>query len=83
MDAATCFDTQIIGSLPVITEYLDRLGLAGHINNVVPWEGEVPLGTLVEVMVCNRLLQPKALFKVDEWVKQPPSRTTSAWSPGN
>ncbi len=69
MDAATRFDTQIIGSLPVITEYLDRLGLAGHINNVVPWEGEVPLGTLVEVMVCNRLLQPKALFKVDEWAQ--------------
>jgi transposase len=32
-------------------------------------EGEVPLGTLVEVMVCNRLLNPKALFRVDDWAQ--------------
>ena len=69
MDAATRFDTQIVGSLPVITEYLDRLGLADAVNASVPWEGEVPLGTLVEVMVCNRLLQPKALFRVDDWAQ--------------
>ena len=69
MDAATRFDTQIVGSLPVITEYLDRLGLAEAVNASVPWEGEVPLGTLVEVMVCNRLLHPKALFRVDEWAQ--------------
>lgn len=69
MDAATRFDTQIVGALPVITEYLDRLRMADHVNELVPWEGEVPLGTLVEVMVCNRLLHPKALFKVDEWAQ--------------
>jgi hypothetical protein len=39
MDAATRFDTQIVGSLPVITEYLDRLGLADAVNASVPWEG--------------------------------------------
>jgi transposase len=69
MDAATRFDIQLVGALPVITEYLERLQLADTINQLVPWEGEVPLGTLVEVMVCNRLLHPKALFKVDEWAQ--------------
>jgi len=69
MDAATRFDTQIVGSLPVITEYLDRLGIADAVNSAVPWEGDVPLGTLVEVMVCNRLLNPKALFRVDDWAQ--------------
>src|SRR5262249_51562527 len=69
MDAATRFDTQIVGSLPVITEYLDRLGLADAVNALVPWEGDVPLGTVVEVMVCNRLLNPKALFRVDAWAQ--------------
>ncbi len=69
MDAATRFDTQIVGSLPVITEYLDRLGLADAVNGSVPWDGEVPLGTLVEVMICNRLLNPKALFRVDAWAQ--------------
>lgn len=69
MDAATRFDTQIVGALPVMTAYLDRLQLADHINELVPWEGAIPLGTLVEVMVCNRLLHPQALFKVDEWAQ--------------
>jgi transposase len=69
MDAATRFDTQIVGSLPVITEYLDRLGLGDAVNDSVPWEGDVPLGALVEVMVCNRLLNPKALFRVDDWAQ--------------
>jgi transposase len=69
MDAATRFDTQMVGALPVITEYLERLRLADHVNQLVPWEGQVPLGTLIEVMVCNRLLHPKALFRLDEWAQ--------------
>src|SRR5690349_12750530 len=67
MDAATRFDTQIVGALPVITNYLERLKLADHVNELVPWEGEVPLGALVEVMIVNRLLRPKALFRLDQW----------------
>jgi hypothetical protein len=55
MDAATRFDTRIVGALPVVTDYLDKLNLAAHIDELVPWEGEVPLGTLVEIMICNRL----------------------------
>jgi len=69
MDAATRFDTQIVGALPVISDYLGRLRLADHVNSAVPWEGEVPLGTLVEVMVMNRLLAPKALFRLDDWAQ--------------
>jgi transposase len=69
MDAATRFDTQIVGALPVITDLLERMQLADHINALVPWEGDVPLGTLAEVLVINRLLRPKALFRVDEWAR--------------
>ena len=46
MDANVRFDTQIVGALPVITQYMERLGLAEFINEVVPWEDEVPLGTV-------------------------------------
>jgi transposase len=69
MDAATRFDTQIVGALPVITHYLERLRLADAVNDLVPWEGEVPLGTLVEVLVTNRLLRPTALFRLDQWAQ--------------
>jgi transposase len=69
MAAKQSLDTQTVGALPVITEYLDRLRIADHVNELVPWEGDVPLGKLVEVMICNRLLHPQALFKVDEWAQ--------------
>ena len=42
MAATTRFDTQIIGVLPVITNYLDRLNMANIIDDIVPYEGDVP-----------------------------------------
>lgn len=70
MDASTRFDTQIVGGLPVIANYLDRLQVADTIDRLVPWQGNVPLGTVVEVMVVNRLLAPTPLFRIDEWAQK-------------
>src|SRR5262245_54545762 len=69
MDARTRFRTQLVGALPAITLSFDALALAATVDRLVPWEGEVPLGTLVEVLVANRLLQPKALFRVGPWAQ--------------
>ena len=69
MDATTRFDSQRVGALPVIVAYLEKMRLAAVIDENIPWEGEVPLGILVEVMVCNRLLNPKAQYKIGEWAK--------------
>lgn len=70
MDASTRFETQLVGSLPLISYYFDLLELGSTIDDVVPWEGEVALGSLVEIMIANRLLQPKALFRIGEWSQQ-------------
>lgn len=70
MDATVRFDTQIVGALPVIVHYFERLRLGAIISELVPWEGGVPLGTLVEIMVANRLLNPKALFRVGVWAEK-------------
>ena len=70
MDASVRFDTQIIGALPVISDYFERLGLGAIINEVVPWEGGVPLGSLVEIMCANRLLNPQALYRIGEWAQE-------------
>src|SRR5215203_6920066 len=69
MDAQTRFRTQIVGALPAVVHYFDELDLAATIDRLVPWEGDVPLGTLAEVLVANRLLQPKALFRVGPWAQ--------------
>jgi transposase len=70
MDASTRFTTEIVGALPVVSNFLERLELAKIVDELVPWEGEVPLGTIVEVMVTNRLVNPKALFRLDEWAQK-------------
>jgi transposase len=67
MDASVRFDTQIIGALPVIVDYFEQLQLGAIVNEVVPWEGGLLLGTVVEVMIANRLLHPEALYRIGEW----------------
>lgn len=69
MDASIQYQTQIVGALPAITASFDKLDLAATIDRIVPWEGEVPLGTLIEVLITNRLLRPKALFRIGEWAQ--------------
>jgi hypothetical protein len=46
--------------------------LSAIINEVVPWEGGVPLGTLAEIMIANRLLAPEPLWakKGSVWAKK-------------
>src|SRR5262249_4340698 len=69
MDASIQYQTQIVGARPAITAYFDELDLAATVDRIVPWEGEIPLGTLVEVLITNRLLRPKALFRIGEWAE--------------
>ena len=69
MNASTVFDTEVIGSLPILVAYLDRLKLAETIDKTVSWAGGVPLGTVVEVLVLNRLLNPEAMYRIDDWAQ--------------
>jgi len=69
MDASTRFDTQVVGALPVVAALLEQWGLAAIVDRVVPWQGDVPLGTLVEVLVVNRLLHPQAMYAVGDWAE--------------
>jgi transposase len=61
------FDTQRVGALPVIALFCDKLRLGRTVDDAVPWQGEVPLGDLVEILVANRLLDPKPLYKLGSW----------------
>lgn len=70
MEASIRFTTQRIGALPVIVDYFERLQLSAIINEVVPWEGGIPLGTLTEIMIANRLLAPEPLYRIGQWAQQ-------------
>ena len=52
MDAQARFRTQLVGALPAVVHYFGELDLAATIDELVPWEGDIPLGTLVEVLVA-------------------------------
>jgi transposase len=67
MSAPMPVQAQLIGGLPVVQALFDRLTFADIIDRVVPWQGEVPLGVLAEVLVANRLLGPKPLYRLGEW----------------
>lgn len=70
MDATTRFNTKRVGAMPLIVAYLEKMRLEDVVNDYVPWQGEVPLGTLVEIMVCNRMLNPQAQYKIAEWAEK-------------
>jgi transposase len=67
MDAHTRVDAQVVGALPLVGAMLEQWGLADIVDQVAPWDGDVPLGTLVEVLVVNRLLNPQAMYAVGAW----------------
>jgi transposase len=67
MDKGIQYDTEIIGAFPVVAEYLKKLGVASIVDELVPWEGNIPLGKLTEILILNRMLNPKALMRVGEW----------------
>jgi transposase len=70
MSVLVPLQTQVIGALPVIQAYFDKLDFADTIDRVVPWQGEVPLGILTEILVANRLLGPSPLYRLGEWAEQ-------------
>jgi hypothetical protein len=70
MSALVPLQTQVIGALPVIQAYFDKLDFADTIDRLVPWEGDIPLGTLTEILVANRLLDPQPLYRLGQWAEQ-------------
>ena len=70
MSTAARLNTQSIGALPVITQYFERLHLSDTLNQAIPWEGDIPIGTLAEILIANRLLEPEAMYRIGEWAEK-------------
>ena len=60
--------TYQIGGLNLLLNYVERIGLVEIVNRYCPRDGEISDGTVIAVLVVNRLLSPCALSRVDEWV---------------
>jgi hypothetical protein len=62
--------TYQIGGLRLVLNYLERIGLAEAVDHRCPRQGELAEGTVITVLVINRLLAPCALSNVAAWVKK-------------
>ena len=61
-----------LGSLPVIADYCDRLGIAEVIDGICPIRDVaiVTHGRVIEALVANRLTSPTPLLHVEDWARQ-------------
>ncbi|MEA3340577.1 MAG: IS1634 family transposase, partial [Chloroflexota bacterium] len=60
--------TYQIGGLNLLLNYVERIGLVEIVNRYCPRDGEISDGTVIAVLVINRLLSPCALRRISEWV---------------
>jgi len=57
-----------LGALPVLYALLDVLQVRQIINRHCPTVAEVDQGTVAMVLILNRLMAPRPLFRVADWV---------------
>jgi transposase len=57
-----------LGALPVLYELLNVLQMRQIINRHCPTAAEVDHGTVAMVLILNRLMAPRPLFQVADWV---------------
>jgi transposase len=60
--------TYQIGGLHLVLSYVERIGLVEAVNRYCPRQGDLSDGTVIAVLVVNRLLTPRALSRIAEWV---------------
>ena len=59
-----------LGAIPVLFPILRRLKVAQIVDRHCPGEEEVSHGVTVDVLGLNRLMSPKPLYKVKEWMAE-------------
>jgi transposase len=59
-----------LGALPVLYAVLEVLHVREIVNRYCPSEAQVDHGTVAVVLILNRLMAPRALVRVADWVAQ-------------
>jgi len=59
-----------LGAIPVLLPILRHLQVAETINRHCPGEEQVSHGTTTEMLTLNRLMAPKPLYQVKEWMAE-------------
>ena len=57
-----------LGAIPILFPIVQRLNLVSIINQYCPSRADVDSGTVALILVLNRLLSPKPMYKIADWV---------------
>jgi transposase len=59
-----------LGAIPVLIPIFQRLNVVSIINRYCPCQADVDEGTVALVLALNRLMSPRPLYKVAEWMAE-------------
>ncbi len=59
-----------LGAIPILLPILQRLNVVSIINRYCPCEADVDEGTVALIMALNRLMSPRPLYKVADWMAE-------------
>ena len=59
-----------LGAIPILFPILQNLNVVSIINRYCPCEADVDEGTVALVMALNRLMSPRPLYKVADWMAE-------------
>lgn len=68
--AITAVRPRRMGALPVVFPILTALEVRSVTNDLVPSQADIDLGQVLVLLVLNRLLSPKPLYRVGEWLAE-------------
>ncbi|MBN2231094.1 MAG: IS1634 family transposase [Candidatus Thorarchaeota archaeon] len=70
-----------LGAIPVLMPIFQNLNVVSIINRYCPCQADVDEGTVALVLALNRLMSPRPLYKVAEWMKETVLEETLGISP--
>jgi len=72
LGAAAVAPDKVLGALPVVARFCERLDIAGIINRACPIRDVAILshGRVIETLIANRLTSPRPLVHVEDWAAQ-------------
>ena len=70
-----------LGAIPVLIPILQRVNVVSIINRYCPCQADVDEDTVALIMVLNRLMSPRPLYKVSDWMVETVLSDTLGISP--
>src|SRR3990172_3395506 len=61
--------TRQLGAVPLLLPILEELGLCASVNQLRPCKAEIDLGRIAVLMALNRLMAPRPLSGIADWVR--------------